>query len=98
MESYRNNVKGPMTTGDDCFRSMQRHTTAKSPAATAKPVQTAPIAAPAVAAPIAGDIIYGAKAIAGFIFGDTGKRAVAASIIFGTTTKPAKNGAQGSSS
>lgn len=70
------NVTPFEATADACFRSMKRKavsaTSRRIPITTVTPMETAVPVRTAPATP--GDIIYGAKAIAGFIFGDDGNR------------------------
>jgi hypothetical protein len=73
MFIHRTNMNAPAS-GDECFRAMQR--------AAAKPGSATPARVPAEVAPAAsgsppegGDVIYGAKAIAGYLFADQSNRA-----------------------
>jgi hypothetical protein len=77
--------KSRPATADECFEAMRRHNRpAKVPTAVRNVLgQTAPLAPqhieesgapPGQAPPAEGDILYGAKAIARFIFGDDGNR------------------------
>ncbi len=63
-------------TADACFRSMQRRAVSAAPRhipiATVTPMETAVTVRTTPATP--GDIIYGAKAIAHFLFDDEGNR------------------------
>jgi hypothetical protein len=60
-------------TADECYRVMERHAQAQRKSAGAPPAS--PAAPPPSAPPPSGDIIYGARAIARFIFGEDGNRA-----------------------
>lgn len=79
MVILRTNVKSP-TSGQDCFKAMQRHAAAKTlPVATPAAVQRIPISAAAgdggSSPPPGADILYGATAIAAYLFGDSGTKA-----------------------
>jgi hypothetical protein len=64
------------STAEACYRAMQRHAEGAPPPGAARTVSSLPPpSAPPSAKPPAGDIIYGAKAIARHIFGDDGNRA-----------------------
>jgi hypothetical protein len=70
-------------TGDECFEAMRRHNRLAAPTALrnsiGQPTPLAPLppagsGAPPGQAPEEGDILYGAKAIARYIFGDDSNR------------------------
>jgi hypothetical protein len=63
---------------DACFDAMRRHNGRQTPPAlvAASPASAAPVPAPVSSGGnIEGDIVYGARAIAKFIFGDAGNTA-----------------------
>jgi hypothetical protein len=68
MVTHRTNAHslGRAASAEECFAAMQRHNVRGTP--TARPAPIAPSAEPV--ASTAGDIIYGAKAIARFIFAE----------------------------
>ena len=67
--------RSPAEPAEACFRAMQRHAEGKEPRritiAVTAPAETA---IPVQIKPGAGDIIYGAKAIARYLFDDDGNR------------------------
>jgi hypothetical protein len=74
MFIHRTNRKTPAT-GDDSFKAMRRHVLATS-ARLPVPAKVAPAAAPAVPKLAENaDVVYGARAIAGYLFGDCSVRA-----------------------
>ncbi len=77
MMTYRTNTRpvpadGSASPAEECFKAMQRHAAAGKPIASNHPAATA---TPSPKPAMPGDIIYGARDIALFIFGDGGNRA-----------------------
>jgi hypothetical protein len=83
MFSKRSNGKStPAAKGADaCFDAMRRHNERRAPSASGAKGPAPPAAAEPVQAPVSsgrdieGDIVYGARAIAKFIFGDASNTA-----------------------
>ena len=76
MITLRTNLNGTRATAADCFAAMERQERAKPDPAHRAAHATAPSATGGQgSAGDGGDIIYGAKAIAWFLFGDDGNRA-----------------------
>jgi hypothetical protein len=73
MIAYRTPSTAPAGSADDCFRAMERHATIPNGKAGTLPAALPQPKAPASIPP--GDTVYGARAIARFIFDEDGNRA-----------------------